>query len=231
MATVDAAHASAPGAGGARLGAVRIAWADAADVVDAVRPLALAGLAVGQLRRYEAMEGALAARFLVGRWLLADLVAEVCDTDDFVLSNRCEQCGADDHGAPRVSGADAVVSVSYARGLVAVAAAHLADAAALGIDIETGTPAGPLTELAPLFAPGEPPDLRGWTLIEAALKADGRGLRVAPAAVRLGADGALLPAARRVLIAGLDDGIEAAPAPAPEGFVLSVAVRSGARPR
>lgn len=230
MTTVDATGASVRG-GSARLGHVHIAWADADDpaVAGIPRREVLTRLGAGQVRRYETMKNARADRFLVGRWLLADLVAGVCGSDDFVLSSVCERCGAADHGAPRVVGADVAVSVSYARGMVAVAAAAGPDAAALGMDIETDTGSGPLAELAPLFTPGEPPDLRGWTLIEAALKADGRGLRVSPGAVRLGDGGTMLPAARRVLIADRDQGIEVAPGPAPEGYVLSVAVRARAR--
>lgn len=160
--------------------------------------------------------------------LVGELAPEVVAT--VTISRRCATCGAADHGAPIVGGAPVAVSIAYAGAAVAVAAAPQAEAAAVGVDLERVTAAGrhaPLAELGPLFAPGAAPSLEGWTLLEAALKADGRGLRVeladciireAPAAASR--DGA---AEYEVGAPGRAGPIEAAVLPGPEGFVLSVA--------
>lgn len=174
-----------------------------------------------------------------GRLLLAELVGElvpgVAPRSDVAFSTVCARCGGD-HGPPVAIGLPVSVSVSYAGSLVVVGAVHARDAAALGIDIEAAPPGAqrPMADLAPLFAPGPPPDLRGWTMIEAALKADGRGLRVAPSEVVLGVpaapgDGAAPPsvlgeAAVLVSVPGRSDLIEVARAGGPVGHVLSVAV-------
>jgi len=96
------------------------------------------------------------------------------------------------------------------------------------VDIERMPRVGPhvrLDELAPLFAPASPPDLAGWTLLEAALKADGRGVTVDVAKVQVGSPGSgRLPGSRAVLIPGRAGSVDAGVVPGPDGFVLSAAV-------
>lgn len=186
-------------AGRARLGPVLIAWR-AASVTE---------------------------RFDAGRALLGELVRELTGAAEVEIFRHCPRCGSDDHGPPQVRGLPVAVSVSYAGEMVAVAAVRVMDAAAVGIDIEADGSAHRVEELGPLFAPHPVPDLRGWTLVEAALKADGRGLNVDPSTVRLDS------AADTILGEGFaasrpDDAapVTAAAAPGPEGFVLSVAVRA-----
>ncbi len=89
----------------------------------------------------------------------------------------------------------------------------------------------PLAELGPLFAPGAAPSVEGWTLLEAALKADGRGLRVELAdcvieEASAGASRADGTSATEyaITVPGRDRPIEAAVLPGPEGFVLSAAL-------
>ncbi len=97
---------------------------------------------------------------------------------------------------------------------------------AIGVDIEqvASSDGTSLTELAALFAPRPPPTLREWTLIEAAVKADGRGLRVSVSEVRLDEGHLVLPGGFAVRMPGRTASIEAAPAPGPAGFAVSVAV-------
>lgn len=169
---------------------------------------------------------------MLARELLTALVAELAleGVATVTVSRRCSICGAEDHGSPSIPGAPVVVSIAYAGSAVAVAVALQTETAAVGVDLERVTAAGrhaPLGELGALFAPGAAPSLEAWTLLEAALKADGRGLRVeladciireAPAAASR--DGA---AEYEVGAPGRAGPIEAAVLPGPEGFVLSVA--------
>ncbi|MDR6866979.1 4'-phosphopantetheinyl transferase [Microbacterium resistens] len=119
-----------------------------------------------------------------GRMLLRLLVEAVAPGSDPLIERRCPRCGAEDHGRLHAPHAPVVLSASHAEGLVVVAAVHIDDAATVGVDVEALTGRSPLDELAPLFAPASPPTVAGWTRIEAVLKADGRGLRVAPGDVR-----------------------------------------------
>jgi 4'-phosphopantetheinyl transferase len=200
--------------GRASWGPVRLAWAAAPRA--ATDPPALR-----ETRRVLAHE--------LATTLVADLVP---DAAAFEIVRRCPHCGADDHGTPRVPGAPVVVSVAYAGAAVAVAVAPQAEAAAVGVDLERVPAAGrhaPLAELGPLFAPGAAPSLEGWTLLEAALKADGRGLRVELADCAI--EQASAEASRRgsdaeyeVGVPGRTAPIAAAILPGPEGFVLSAAL-------
>lgn len=161
----------------------------------------------------------------VGRSLLVRLIDELAPGADAALETRCAVCGHADHGPPRPVSAPVVVSVSYADPLVIAAAVRREDACAVGVDVEQAR-AGALDELAPLFAPAGPPDIASWTLIEAALKADGRGIRVEPSAVRLAAapTPTLLPDARLAHLPGRADPLEVAPVAGPDGYALSVCV-------
>jgi 4'-phosphopantetheinyl transferase len=104
--------------------------------------------------------------------------------------------------------------VSYAAGLAVVAAAPAGAARAIGVDAEAG-PDRPMPALAGLFAPRHPPTLREWTRIEAALKADGRGLRVEPRDVRLDGATAVVPSSATVELFDVDG---------PAGLVVSFAI-------
>ncbi|WZH35638.1 MAG: hypothetical protein PIR02_12725 [Microbacterium enclense] len=91
------------------------------------------------------------------------------------LSSRCVRCGGD-HGRPRVSGVEAATSVSYAAGWAVVAT--LEGSGRVGLD---AVPAG-ASDLDRVV-PGA--DARTWARVEAVLKADGRGLEIDPARVRV----------------------------------------------
>ncbi|WP_345799875.1 chemotaxis protein CheY [Microbacterium sp. AZCO] len=134
------------------------------------------------------------------------------------LSNPCPRCGGP-HGPVRVEGADAVASVSYAGELAVVA---VGDSRAIGIGIDAEPESDPRRDAAGLdgvLGPGEA-SLRAWTRVEAALKADGRGLRVDPATVRVRDT----PSG---WIADVPDGgaFEGWDAEGPTGVLVSVAVR------
>ncbi len=206
----------------ATCGPVRIRWGRvprdlAADVslLDALGPQ--------QRARYALLEGTRAQRFLLGRSLLVDLL-RAGHGIDIRLDTRCDHCGAADHGRPRAA-SGAVVSVSYSGHYVAVACASSAIVRTVGIDIERGDDAVRLDRLAALFAPRDPPTVGEWTAIEAVLKADGRGVRIAPDRVHVTSrPGAVLPGSRTVVLPGRTTPIEVAPSTGPEGFALSVAV-------
>ena len=111
--------------------------------------------------------------------LLRDLLPEGAE-----LSHPCPRCGGP-HGPVLVSGAPFVASISYAGSLAVVAVADSAQAAAIGVDAEPAEDARrDAAGLGGVLGPGEA-SVRSWTRVEAALKADGRGLRVDPAAVRI----------------------------------------------
>lgn len=98
------------------------------------------------------------------------------------LTNPCPRCGGP-HGPVRVTGADAAASVSYAGDLAVVAIADSSAVTALGLDAELATdPPRDAAGLEGLLGAGAA-SIRAWTRVEAALKADGRGLRVEPATV------------------------------------------------
>lgn len=213
---------------GTALGPVRIVWREADPAVTADD--ALRRLGPSQVHRHQHLDAARRGRFATGRLLLAALIPELISSDGVRLTSVCDQCGGD-HGRPRVEGAPFAVSVSYAGDMVAAAAVGLESASAVGIDIELrrGDEDAPLRELTALFAPWPPPRLREWTQIEAAVKADGRGLRIPPSAVTFGERSTmLLPGGRAVHMADSDDRVEVAAAPGPPGHVLSVAVTPAA---
>lgn len=214
-------------ADGVALGPVRIAWSEVDSEVRAVEST-LRRLGGTQLRRHQNLDSTQARRFTTGRLLLAALIPELISTDSVRLTSICEQCGGD-HGRPQVEGAPFAVSVSYAGDMVVAAAVALESASALGIDMEprSGSEDAPLSDLARLFAPRAPPGLREWTAIEAAVKADGRGLRIPPSDVTFGERSSLLlPDGQTVQIPGRDNHVEVAAAPGPPGHVVSVAVIS-----
>ncbi len=79
-----------------------------------LHPDVLDALGAQQMRRYASLTGAAAQRFLVGRAMLADLIADLTDLRRPAASrSTCDRCGAD-HGRPRLERAPIAVSVSYA---------------------------------------------------------------------------------------------------------------------
>ena len=212
---------------------VCIAWTDAVALVPP-SPRVLERLGENQVRRHALLNGVAAQRFLAGRALLIELAEQLTDISDFAFTTRCERCGAE-HGRPRFERAPVAVSVSYAGGFVAVAAARIADAAAVGIDIERAPAAGsrvPMRDLGALFAPAPAPDVQDWTLIEAALKADGRGVTVDLAEVRVGETGSgRLAGSRAIRLPGRVDTVDARVIAGPSGFVLSAAMVPAAAER
>lgn len=131
------------------------------------------------------------------------------------VEHACPRCGSAEHGPPRTSSGSTVVSLSHAGDLTVGAIARADAAASIGVDVEADRGPARLAELAALFAPHEPPTLREWTMIEAVVKADGRGLRIAPTDVRL--DGALAHITGR-------PPIEVAEIDSPAGYLISVAI-------
>ena len=196
-----------------RVGPARLAWGEAgtgSDValsaVDAARAASF-----GVERR---------AEFLTGRALVRGLLAEMCPgAEAGVTSASCPRCG-EPHGGVLIEGAGVVASVAHAGGLVVAAVA--AGGRRLGIDLESVEEADArLDDLTALIGGPREDVLRRWTLIEAVLKADGRGLQVDPAEVRLiaGRFGAH-PSAR---VAGDRIRYRLAEIPAPEGWIASLA--------
>lgn len=213
-------------AGRARFGPVSIAWADAAaSATPSVGVLDRLG--ASQVSRYRAMRGDGARRFLAGRALLLQLVDELTSVAELEFTTLCERCGAD-HGRPRFDGAPVAVSVGYAGPMVVVGAALHTHAAAVGVDIEKVPPEGasrPLVELDRLFSPHSAPDIEGWTLIEAAMKADGRGLGIDLAEIEVGASGTgEYAGSRAIRIPGRLHPVDAAVLGGPPGFVVSAAM-------
>jgi len=212
--------------GRGEFGATRIAWTDA-SLHDLSADDVLDDLGEQQVRRYAALTGLAAHRFLVSRWLAGQLVAELADHDDLRLVTTCPRCGAD-HGQPRFETAPVVVSISYAGSMVVVAAAHSTEASAVGVDIErqrSGDEHLPLVDLASLFAPSPSPTLQEWTLIEAALKADGRGLNVDLSLVEIEPiDTGRAADSRAIRIPGRSEPVVARQIDGPAKFVLSSAM-------
>lgn len=136
-----------------------------------------------------------------------------------VVVRRCARCGSATHGRPLVVGGRHVVSVSYTDRWVVAAVAPSSFATALGVDAVTVTSAP--VGVDRVLAAGA--DHRGWARVEAALKADGRGLAVEPAHVTIEnePDGFIARVGTAVFH-GWD-------APAPDGVVVSLAVRLSSR--
>jgi len=172
--------------------------------------------------RLEQLSPAGARRFLTGRALLDRVVRHVVgDEVDVTIEARCAACGSRLHGRPVaiVPGAEHApgVSLGYAGALVVAAAVR---AGAVGVDVERGDADAPVPGLAGLVSPA-PPTLRRWTEIEAAVKADGRGLQIDPGDVLISPRATGWHEAR---VPGVSSGYRVAAAPAPEGYVISVAV-------
>lgn len=178
-----------------RFGEILVGWSQIGTVQATSTPLGPTDSA-----RLAEMPAAQQARFLHGRTLLHRLLQQLQPGSAPQLDGTlCPHCGTG-HGPVSVTntGANSVVtSLSYAEGLVVAAVAPATQVAAVGVDVERDRAKagrehtnniGRLSELTALIG-GEPESaLRRWTKIEAVLKADGRGLRVAPDQVRLNAN-------------------------------------------
>lgn len=146
--------------------------------------------------------------------------------DGVELTQVCSRCGGP-HGPIAVAGAPARVSVAYAGVFAIVAVADERVVSALGIDAELEVdPVRDAAGLAGVLGPGSSPSVRAWTRVEAALKADGRGLRVDPARVRVDGDGEGWSA--HVDGGGVFAGWDAT---GPDGVLVSVAVRAAPEER
>lgn len=151
-------------------------------------------------------------RFLTGRMLLRELVAELTGADlaSITIAATCSDCGRE-HGQSRIAGHPEVhVSLSHTGGRTAAAATvgtaiggTAIGGAAIGVDIERRD-ASP-TRLAAILKIASGADLAHWTRVEAVLKADGRGLRVDPRAVQVIGDLATLEGVGYALTDASDD--------------------------
>jgi len=198
---------------------VTVAWSHPTDL-GGFTHADLVTMGPTQLDRFHRLTGDRAQAFLAGRALIRDLVHRVRGRGDVVLDSRCERCGAH-HGPPRTAGVS--LSVSHADDLVAVAVTALP--VPLGVDVEAVTASARVTELQALFPNTAAPDLAGWTRIEAAVKADGRGLAVAPDAVALGpGPRSAGPVVWSAVLPGRPAPLEVVTLPGPPTHVLSVAL-------
>ena len=148
----------------------------AAELIGDERALALESLSPRERARFGTEPAPRREAFLAGRRLLRGLVGDVLGVEPAAvpLTATCPDCSRDP-GRPTSAGTDLHVSLAHrADAVVAV----VARGARVGIDLEQ--PSTRVDDLAPLIPN---PSLQRWTRIEAVLKADGRGLRVDPAAV------------------------------------------------
>lgn len=191
-----------------------VRWANVTSATP--EPDALTRLGEEQRRRHAVQTGRRAELFLTGRSLAADLLDELAPDHSHELTSTCPFCG-EAHGALRAVSAPVLLSVSYAGPWVAVGAIPKNHRTGFGLDLALSpSPHAPLLALAALFAPAKPPTAVGWTRIEAALKADGRGLQVDPTSVRLSESGAHL--------ADRTDPIRLFDIDAPAGLVITAAL-------
>ncbi|MBF4463462.1 MULTISPECIES: 4'-phosphopantetheinyl transferase family protein [unclassified Rathayibacter] len=164
------------------------------QTLDAVRLLPL--LTPLERTRFAATASAATAeRFVFGRVLLRMLAGELTGRParEIRVVATCPRCGGA-HGRPHLEGDDALgeLSVSIAHCAGAVVAA-VSSAGAVGIDIEPvdGPPGrgDDITRIAgaPFSTGGTrlADPILHWTRVEAALKADGRGLDVDPRRVHV----------------------------------------------
>ena len=215
-------------------GPIRVGWADAAaSALSTLRMPRILG--EQQARRYASLSGVRARRFLAGRWLLAELIAELTDETDLGFTTTCERCGAD-HGRPRLErcsgGGERQLRGQHGRRCGITTTRMPRRWASTSNASQAGVRTAGSTTSPRLFAPAAAPDTQGWTLIEAALKADGRGVSVDLAEVHVGEVGTgRWPGARAVRIPGRLDSVDAAVIVGPSGFVLSAAMVPAARER
>lgn len=196
-----------------------VAWARVSELSEFTQADVVA-MGQAQLDRFRQLSGDRAQGFLAGRALIRALVQSIRGPGQVLIDSRCHRCGGE-HDRPRT--ADVSLSVSHSGDLVAVAIA--AGTVRLGVDIEAQSAADRVSELGSLFRDGAAPDLAGWTRLEAAVKADGRGLEVDPSAVIM--HDRPRDVHPRVWSAALPGGvtrIEVVTLSGPPGHVLSVAL-------
>jgi 4'-phosphopantetheinyl transferase len=152
-----------------------------------------------------------AARFVHGRVALRHLAAELASPGPggeqptaagVTVWALCPDCGGP-HGRPHVdvhkpNGRPLSVSIAHCAAGIAVAASW---SGVVGIDVELAdAPVDSMAAIAALVPPASRPAGRSWdpvqhwTRVEAVLKADGRGLRVDPAAVLVRREGGAISA-------------------------------------
>ena len=157
------------------------------DLRASERTLGLAILSPAELTRADSDS------FIMGRMLLRTLAGEILGIDPQAvpLSATCPDCGAP-HGEPRIPG----LAVSLSRCATAVVAVAALEGS-VGVDVEprqgSAERAAAIEEVAGM---GSIRAIQRWTSVEAALKADGRGLRLDPRHVDVTADSATLGDAR-----------------------------------
>lgn len=131
-------------------------------------------------------------RFLAGRSALFAAAARLGESD-IRIDARCPDCGAA-HGRPTAQGTAEPLHLALAHAgdtAFAIASRH-----PVGIDAEHLSVSEDRRAAIDAIAPGRGDPLRRWTAIEAVLKADGRGLRLSPDAVRVGMRGARFDGSR-----------------------------------
>ncbi|MGD8195795.1 4'-phosphopantetheinyl transferase family protein [Herbiconiux sp. P18] len=184
---------------------VHVRWVPLAlgdDVDDGFSALLPRLTADERMRAETTSDLAAAARFVYGRIAVRHLAAELAPpaaggepltADDVTVWALCPDCGGP-HGRPQVDvrkpkGRSLSISIAHCRAGVAVAASW---SGIVGIDVELAdAPVDSMAAIAALVPPASRPAGTGWdpvqhwTRVEAVLKADGRGLRVDPAAVRV----------------------------------------------
>ena len=134
------------------------------------------------------------------------------------LSNPCARCGGP-HGPVTLTGVPFVGTVSYAAGYAVVALADSGRFRAVGVDAAIDSSAsGAPPDLAGVLPDGA--GLRDWVRLEAAVKADRRGLMVDPGRVSIRGDGR----AWRARIPGQRDRVRGMDLPGPPGVLVSLAV-------
>lgn len=138
-------------------------------------------LSAGDRERLDGLDEGAARRFLSGRLALLRAAARTGDAS-VSIDAACPDCGRS-HGRPRAVGGSRPLHLSLTH--AGTSAFAIAGAGAVGIDAEPEPTSRVRLAAIDELAPGRGDPLRRWTAIEAVLKADGRGLRVAPEAVRL----------------------------------------------
>lgn len=198
---------------------VTVAWAHPSRL-EGFTDADLTAMGQSQAHRFHQLGGARAQAFLAGRALIREGVRRLTGADEVILDSRCDRCGAP-HGRPKTAGVS--LSVSHSDDLVVVAVAP--GSRSVGVDVEALASSGRVEEVASLFSHGPAPDLAGWTRIEAAVKADGRGFEVDPDAVVLHPlPGESDPRVWSAVLPGRPSALDVVTLAGPPGHVLSIAV-------
>lgn len=156
------------------------------------------------------------------------LLRELIGVPGILITNPCPRCGGP-HGPVHVEGAPVSASVTYAAGF-ALAATAPEGAGRLGVDAEPERDRRrDAAGMRGLLGEGRTPSVRDWVRVEAALKADGRGVRVEPARVRIDDADATLegdsdPPHWRGRIPGLADAVAGWDLVGPPGILVSAAL-------